>query len=113
MPRTAPEAAQPVKRGEWERLYQEPEMITSSLPANIGSPTLSLLCAAALGALSCAPAALAQEEKTIAIAVKVAGDPWWSRMEEGLKEFDEANPSVRVFMQGVSQSDAALQAQLI
>lgn len=88
-------------------------MITSSLPANIGSRTVSLLCAAALGALSCAPAALAQEEKTIAIAVKVAGDPWWSRMEEGLKEFDEANPSVRVFMQGVSQSDAALQAQLI
>jgi simple sugar transport system substrate-binding protein len=58
-------------------------------------------------------AALAQDEKTIAIAVKVAGDPWWSRMEEGLKEYDEANPEVRVFMQGVSQSDGALQAQLI
>jgi simple sugar transport system substrate-binding protein len=58
-------------------------------------------------------AALAQDEKTIAIAVKVAGDPWWSRMEEGLKEYNEANPDVRVFMQGVSQSDGALQAQLI
>jgi simple sugar transport system substrate-binding protein len=34
-------------------------------------------------------------------------------MEEGLIEFDEAHPNVRVFMQGVSQSDGALQAQLI
>jgi simple sugar transport system substrate-binding protein len=66
-----------------------------------------------LAAMVAEGAALAQDEKTIAIAVKVAGDPWWSRMEEGLKEYDEANPDVRVFMQGVSQSDGALQAQLI
>ncbi len=74
---------------------------------------LALLGATALTLLGSPKAATAQEENTIAIAVKVAGDPWWSRMEEGLKEFDEANNSVRVFMQGVSQSDGALQAQLI
>ena len=65
---------------------------------------------AALGGLG---VAYAQQEKTVAIVVKVAGDPWWTRMEEGLKEVDAASDQVRVFMQGVSQSDAALQAQLI
>jgi simple sugar transport system substrate-binding protein len=72
----------------------------------------ALLSATALTLLG-APHAANAQEKTIAVAVKVAGDPWWSRMEEGLKEFDQANDSVRVFMQGVSQSDGALQAQLI
>src|SRR3954469_16388411 len=67
----------------------------------------------ALAAFTSVHSIAAAQEKTIAIAVKVAGDPWWARMEEGLKEFDAANPSVKVFMQGVSQSDGALQAQLI
>jgi simple sugar transport system substrate-binding protein len=57
--------------------------------------------------------AVAQGQKTIAIAVKVAGDPWWARLEEGLKEFNRAHPDLRIFMQGVSRSDGALQAQLI
>ena len=82
-------------------------------PTAILTRALTVICATGLAAMVAENAALAQDEKTIAIAVKVAGDPWWSRMEEGLKEFDEANPNVRVFMQGVSQSDGALQAQLI
>lgn len=73
----------------------------------------ALFCTASMAVLVAQSAAVAQEEKTIAIAVKVAGDPWWTRMEEGLKEYDAANESVRVFMQGASQSDGALQAQLI
>jgi simple sugar transport system substrate-binding protein len=84
----------------------------SRVTSAIGTRGLGLLCAASMAILATGQGAFAQE-KTIAIAVKVAGDPWWSRMEEGLKEFDEANPDVRVFMQGVSQSDGALQAQLI
>ena len=55
----------------------------------------------------------AQQKKTIAVAVKLAGDPWWNRMEEGLKEYDKESSAVHVFMQGPSQADAALQAQLI
>ena len=82
-------------------------------PTAILTRALTVICATGLAAMVAENAALAQDEKTIAIAVKVAGDPWWSRMEEGLKEYDEANPNVRVFMQGVSQSDGALQAQLI
>ena len=82
-------------------------------PTAIFTRALTVICATGLAAMVAENAALAQDEKTIAIAVKVAGDPWWSRMEEGLKEYDEANPNVRVFMQGVSQSDGALQAQLI
>lgn len=79
---------------------------------SILSRSAALLCLG-LAALAGGPSVAAAQEKTIAIAVKVAGDPWWSRMEEGLKEFDEANDAVKVFMQGVSQSDGALQAQLI
>ena len=82
-------------------------------PTAILTRALTVICATGLAATVAENAALAQDEKTIAIAVKVAGDPWWSRMEEGLKEYDEANPNVRVFMQGVSHSDGALQAQLI
>ena len=49
----------------------------------------------------------------MAVAVKVAGDPWWARMDEGLKEYGQAHPELHVFMQGVSHADGALQAQLI
>ena len=57
--------------------------------------------------------AAAQAKKTMAVAVKVAGDPWWKRMQEGLDEYTANHPEMKVFMQGVSQADAALQAQLI
>ena len=79
----------------------------------IGTRALQLACATGLALTTIQGVASAQDETTIAIAVKVAGDPWWSRMEEGLKEYDEEHPDVRVFMQGVAQSDGALQAQLI
>ncbi|MET3923939.1 substrate-binding domain-containing protein [Devosia sp. 2618] len=70
----------------------------------------SLLGATALVTVS---SVVAQDEKSMAVVVKVAGDPWWLRMEEGLVEYAAANPGIKVFMQGVSHSDAALQAQLI
>ncbi len=75
----------------------------------------AVLAATALGtSLALLPAgASAQDETTVAIVVKVAGDPWWIRLEEGLVEYAESHPGLRVFMQGVSQADAALQAQLI
>ncbi|HUG62733.1 MAG TPA: autoinducer 2 ABC transporter substrate-binding protein [Methylomirabilota bacterium] len=74
---------------------------------------LTALCAAALATLALQPTASAQDEKTIATVVKLAGDPWWNRMEEGIEQFNEENEGVRVFQQGPSQADAALQAQLI
>jgi len=74
---------------------------------------IKLLCAAGLAIMSAQQLAVAQTQKTIAIAVKVAGDPWWARLQEGLKEFNQAHPDLHIFMQGVSQSDGALQAQLI
>lgn len=88
-------------------------MKTNRMLSPIRSRAVQLLCATGLALMATQGVASAQDEKTIAVAVKVAGDPWWSRMEEGLKEYDEANPGVRVFMQGVAQSDGALQAQLI
>jgi simple sugar transport system substrate-binding protein len=74
---------------------------------------LKLIGAAAAAAVGMPGSASAQAQKTIAIAVKVAGDPWWARLEQGLKEYNEAHPELRIFMQGVSHSDGALQAQLI
>jgi len=72
---------------------------------------LAGIAAFALGASQ--QATRADDQKTLAVVVKVAGDPWWARMEVGLNEFAAANPGVRIFMQGVSQADGALQAQLI
>jgi simple sugar transport system substrate-binding protein len=54
-----------------------------------------------------------QGQKTLAVAVKVAGDPWWKRMDVGLTKYASEHPELKVFMQGVSEADAALQAQLI
>jgi simple sugar transport system substrate-binding protein len=73
----------------------------------------ALLAAAGLAAISVSAIPTVAQEKTMAVVVKVAGDPWWSRLEEGLNEYAAANPGIRVFMQGISQADAALQAQLI
>jgi simple sugar transport system substrate-binding protein len=75
--------------------------------------TLQLIGAAAAATIGMPRFVNAQNQKTIAIAVKVAGDPWWARLEQGLKEYNEAHPELRIFMQGVSHSDGALQAQLI
>ncbi len=64
---------------------------------------IKLLCAAGLAIIAAQQPAAAQGQKTIAIAVKVAGDPWWARLEEGLKEFNGAHPNLHIFMQGVSR----------
>lgn len=74
---------------------------------------IRLLCAAGLAMTAVQQPAVAQGQKTIAIAVKVAGDPWWARLDQGLKEFNQAHSNLRIFMQGVSRADGALQAQLI
>ncbi len=82
---------------------------------NVGLGIRAVALASLLGAtaLATAPSAIAQEQKSMAVVVKVAGDPWWSRLEEGLNEYAAAHPGIKVFMQGISHSDAALQAQLI
>ncbi len=76
---------------------------------------LQFLCAAGLALAITPHAAFAADTKTktMAVAVKVAGDPWWARMDEGLKEYGQTHPELHVFMQGVSHADGALQAQLI
>jgi simple sugar transport system substrate-binding protein len=79
----------------------------------LGIRAFVLTCTAAVGLLAIQTPADAQQKKTLAVAVKLAGDPWWNRMEEGLKEYDKESSTVHVFMQGPSQADGALQAQLI
>jgi simple sugar transport system substrate-binding protein len=74
---------------------------------------IKLLCAAGLAIVAVQQPAVAQGQKTIAVVVKVAGDPWWARLDQGLKEFNQAHPNLRIFMQGVARADGALQAQLL
>ena len=57
--------------------------------------------------------AQSEPEYTIATVVKLAGDQWFIRMEEGVQQFNEDFPNVNAFQQGPSRADAAMQVQVI
>lgn len=44
----------------------------------LGIRAFVLTCTAAVGLLAIQTPADAQQKKTIAVAVKLAGDPWWN-----------------------------------
>ena len=48
----------------------------------------------------------------IATVVKDSSDPWFIRMEEGVKKF-AADTGINAFQKGPSKTDAALQVQVI
>ena len=55
----------------------------------------------------------AQSNKTITTVVKIAGIPWFNRMEEGVKEFSKTTPGVTTNQVGPAEADAAQQLKLI
>lgn len=76
---------------------------------------LALSMVISLGACAAKPTDSAQSgEKTykIATVVKESSDPWFIRMEEGVKRFAE-NTGVNAFQKGPSKTDAAQQVQVI
>lgn len=70
-------------------------------------------CAVALGALGTATAVIAEEKPTIVTVVKVTGENWFTRMEEGVVAYGKDNASVVTSQIGPAKADAAQQARLI
>ncbi|MDM0086599.1 MULTISPECIES: substrate-binding domain-containing protein [unclassified Variovorax] len=55
----------------------------------------------------------AQDKPVIATVVKIAGIPWFNRMDVGVKEFAANTPSVVASQSGPATSDAAQQLKII
>ncbi|WP_134494767.1 substrate-binding domain-containing protein [Microvirga pakistanensis] len=68
---------------------------------------------AALACVVGSSALYAQSESTIVTVVKVTGETWFKRMEEGVKEFDSNTPSIAASQTGPAKADAAQQQRLI
>ncbi len=73
--------------------------------------SVSLLAIAA-SAFVAAPAAMAQDQTSIATVVKIAGIQWFNRMEEGVKQY-AADTGANAFQVGPAQADPQQQAALI
>jgi simple sugar transport system substrate-binding protein len=73
--------------------------------------SVSLLAIAA-AAFVAAPAAMAQDQTSIATVVKIAGIQWFNRMEEGVKQY-AADTGANAFQVGPAQADPQQQAALI
>src|ERR1700753_2219967 len=70
------------------------------------------LTAIALAAGASAAAKAATNE-TIVTVVKVTGINWFNRMDEGVKEFAKANPTIHAYQPGRVRADAAQQLKII
>jgi simple sugar transport system substrate-binding protein len=55
----------------------------------------------------------AQEKPSFATVVKISGIPWFSRMEEGVKEFQASTPGVTATQSGPAAADAAQQLRIV
>jgi simple sugar transport system substrate-binding protein len=71
-----------------------------------------LMATAMVAALAAAAPALAADEPTIGVVVKIGGIPWFNAMEAGIKE-KSAELGVNGFMVGPTSSDPALQVRAI
>lgn len=69
--------------------------------------------AAALALAASAGALVAQGNKTIVTVVKIAGIPWFNRMDEGVKEFGKTHPGFTVSEVGPAEADSAQQMKLL
>ncbi|OBZ95827.1 LacI family transcriptional regulator [Pararhizobium polonicum] len=70
-------------------------------------------CTVALGALVTATAVIAEEKPSIVTVVKVTGENWFTRMEEGVVAYGKDNADVTTSQIGPAKADAAQQARLI
>lgn len=70
-------------------------------------------CTVALGALCAAQPIMAADAPSIVTVVKVTGENWFTRMEEGVVAFGKDNPAVKTSEIGPAKADAAQQGRLI
>jgi simple sugar transport system substrate-binding protein len=73
----------------------------------IQAAVAALVLATSAGALH------AQDKPSFATVVKISGIPWFNRMEEGVKEYQAANPGVTATQTGPAAADAAQQLRII
>ncbi|ALN75457.1 substrate-binding domain-containing protein [Aureimonas sp. AU20] len=75
---------------------------------------ISKLCTcAALAATLAAGTALAADKPTITTVVKVTGENWFIRMNEGVKAYGADHPGVAASQIGPAKADAAQQSRII
>lgn len=71
-------------------------------------------CSVAVGALCAATSSLiAQDKPSIVTVVKVTGENWFTRMEEGVVAYGADNAGVTTSQSGPAKADAAQQARII
>ncbi|WP_152047557.1 substrate-binding domain-containing protein [Aureimonas psammosilenae] len=76
--------------------------------------TLSKLAACtALGLTICAGAAGAQDKSTIVTVVKVTGENWFTRMNQGVDAYGSEHSNVAASQVGPAKADAAQQGRII
>ncbi|MDR3494446.1 MAG: substrate-binding domain-containing protein [Ancalomicrobiaceae bacterium] len=71
------------------------------------------VCALLLGSVFTIGTALAAGNKTIVTVVKLAGETWFTRMDEGVKDYGVKTPGVTTSEIGPGKADAAQQERLI
>ncbi|MGH6861239.1 MAG: substrate-binding domain-containing protein [Phyllobacterium sp.] len=70
-------------------------------------------CTVALGTIWAAQPLFAQDSPSIVTVVKVTGENWFTRMEEGVVAYGKDNPGVKTSQVGPAKADAAQQGRLI
>lgn len=72
-----------------------------------------LAACTALGLTLCAGAAVAQDKPSIVTVVKVTGENWFTRMNQGVDAYGAEHPNVAASQVGPAKADAALQGRII
>ena len=76
--------------------------------------TLMLTLVMALSLVACGGGAKKGDDKfEIVVVPKDSSNPWFVRMDTGVKEYAAAHPELNVYQKGTDQIDATLQAQLV
>ena len=76
---------------------------------------LALLLAVAMvfSMVACGGEKKGDDKFEIVVVPKDSSNPWFVRMDTGVKEYAEAHPELNVYQKGTDQIDATLQAQLV
>ena len=76
---------------------------------------LALLLAVAMvfSMVACGGEKKGDDKFEIVVVPKDSSNPWFVRMDAGVKEYAEAHPELNVYQKGTDQIDATLQAQLV
>ena len=74
---------------------------------------LLLAVAMAFSMVACGGEKKGDDKFEIVVVPKDSSNPWFVRMDTGVKEYAAAHPELNVYQKGTDQIDATLQAQLV